>query len=218
MACLLLHQHELADIHVIWANTGRYFPEALAFVESARDMCPRWHEVRTDRIGQWAANGLPSDIVPIDHTTLGQFITRPKAVKVQSYLGCCYENITAPLVARTRELGLTTIIRGQRTEESHRTPDGTFDGLTFIHPIKDWTADEVLAYLRERMQLPEHFALEHSSMDCFDCTAFAGKSADRAAYMRQRHPERYAEYRARIAELTSTFQTSLNAYQVIEHG
>lgn len=217
MACLLLHEAELADIHVIWANTGRYFPEALAFVENARALCPNWHEVKSDRNAQWAANGLPSDIVPIDHTTLGQYITRPKAVKVQSYLGCCWENISAPLLEKTRELGCTVVIRGQRKEEAHRAPDGQGE-FEFVHPIKDWSAADVLAYLCSRMPLPDHFALEHSSMDCFDCTAFAGQSADRAAYMRERHPEKYDEYRARLGELTSTFRAALSAYQVIEHG
>lgn len=217
MACLLLHEAELSDIHVIWANTGRYFPEALDFIDWARGMCPNWYEVRSDREAQWAANGLPSDIVPIDHTTLGQLITRPKAVKVQSYLGCCFENITAPLVAKTRELGCKTVIRGQRREEAHRAPEDAGE-FVFEQPIKDWSAEDVLAYLRERIQLPEHFALEHSSLDCFDCTAFAGQSADRAIYMRNRHPARYAEYRMRLGELTSTFRDSLQAYQVIEHG
>lgn len=218
MACLLLHEPELADIHVIWANTGRYFPEALAFVEQARARCPNWYEVRSDRQAQWAANGLPSDIVPIDHTTLGQFLTRPKAVKVQSYLGCCYENITAPLVTKTRELGCTIVIRGQRLEEAHRAPEGHIGEFAFEHSIRDWTAAEVLAYLRERITVPEHFALEHSSMDCFDCTAFAAQSHDRAEYMRHRHPAMYAEYRTRLGELTATFRAPLAAYEAIDHA
>lgn len=210
MACLLLH--DLKDVHVIWANTGKYFPEALHFINEAKKLCPHWHEVQSDREGQWEANGLPSDLVPIDHTTLGQTLTRPKEVKVQSYLGCCYENITAPLVAKTRELGLTVVIRGQRKEEAHRAEEGTFDGLTFVHPIRDWTAQDVLQFLKDRMKLPDHFALEHSSMDCYDCTAFAGQSKDRVLYMKDRHPLFYAEYKTRLGELKSTFKVALENY------
>lgn len=212
MACLLLYEHQLADIDVIWANTGRYFPEALYFIEEAKKLCPRWHEVKSDREKQWQDNGLPSDIVPINHTNLGQLLTRPKAIKVQSYLGCCYENITTPLLTKTRELGAKTVIRGQRLEEGHRAPAGQMQDINFIHPIENWTAEDVLSYLKERIEIPEHFSLEHSSMDCFDCTAFAENSADRAAYMKAKHPEKYAEYKLRLEELTSTFGESLKAY------
>lgn len=217
MACLLLHEHELETIDVIWANTGRYFPEAIAFVEAAKERCPRWHEVKTDREAQWKANGLPSDIVAIDHTAMGQLVSRKKPVMVQSYLGCCWENISLPLLVKTKELGATRVIRGQRTEEAHRVPAGVHADIEFVHPIEDWTAEQVLSYLHEKLgELPDHFALEHSSMDCFDCTAFAAHSLDRAKYMRERHPALYSEYRSRIRELTASFSAPLRAYKAIE--
>lgn len=219
MACLLLSR-PLDDVTVLFANTGKYYPEHLETVEKARCMCPNWIEVRTDRDGQWAANGLPSDVVPVDWTVPGQLLSSPKTVTVQSYLQCCFQNIAGPLLAKSKELGATEIIRGQRADEAHRSTakDGdTLDGITFRHPIEDWTADEVLAYLREQMgDLPAHYALDHSSMDCYDCTAFAAHSHDRIEHMRRNHPPLYADYAAKVGALLDAIEIPMQHYRRLQ--
>lgn len=216
MACLYLLRHQMNDITVLFLNTGKYYPEHLATVVMARTMCPNWIEINADRDGQWAANGLPSDIVPIDWTLLGQSMSSRKETTLQSYLQCCFENITGPLLEKSKELGATMIIKGQRADDSHRatSKDGDIiDGITISHPIETWTSDDVLAYLRGKMgKLPEHYTLEHSSMDCYDCTAYAAHSADRVQWMKNRHPVLYADYRKTLGKLHAALTPAMNSY------
>lgn len=212
-ACLYLNAHRLHDITVIWVNTGKNFPEALAMIDKARAMCPNFIEVRTDREGQNECQGLPSDVVPIDHTTLGMVMTGRKAVKVQSYLDCCNANISQPLMAKCTELGITELIRGQRLDEGHKSParDGdVFFGIVFRQPIEHWTAAQVLAYIGARMEVPEHFKLSHSSLDCYDCTAYARDTADRVIWARK-HPGLSAAYETRRADLLTAIKPYVDA-------
>lgn len=219
MACLLLMREQLHRITVLWANTGKNYPELLQTVQRARELCPLWEEVKADRDAQWQENGLPSDLLPIDWTREGEQFSSIKPVRVQSYLKCCFANITAPLWKRTRELGARTVIKGQRLDESHRSTARSGDvveGVQFIHPIEDWTSDQVLTYLRAELgELPEHYALEHSSMDCYDCTAFAAHSKDRAAFMRERHPALYADYTAKLGMLHAAIAEPLRHYEAL---
>lgn len=219
MACLLLNRHLLHDITVLWANTGKNYPEALAFIDGIKTMCPNWIEVQTDRAGQWQRNGYPSDIVPIDWTILGQSFAGQKPIKIQNYLQCCYENIGGALWSKSIELGATEIIRGQRDDESHQSParDGhNQDGIIYRHPIENWTKSQVLDFIREEFGgLPEHFMLDHSSLDCFDCTAFAAHSADRAQYTKERHPILYAEYRIGLDAVISAIKQASDPYMRI---
>lgn len=213
MACLYLIRHRLDEIDVIFVNTGKTYPELMDTVNRAKAMCPHWHEVATDRTAQWGRHGIPSDIVPIDWTSIGQKFSSPKPVTIQSYLQCCFENITAPLLAKTRELGATTVIKGQRLDESHRSTarhGDVVEGIRYLHPVETWSRQGVLEYLIAQMgTLPEHYALEHTSMDCYDCTAFAAHSRDRVDYMRERHPQLYAEYAVSAAHLKGALSAQL---------
>lgn len=219
MATLLLMKEQLHRITVLFANTGKNYPELLQTVEKTKSLCPLWEEVKADRDAQWKANGLPSDLVPIDWTHDGQRLSHVKQVKVQSYLQCCYQNITAPLWQRTKELGATVVIKGQRLDEAHKSTarDGDeVEGIRFIHPIEHWTRDNVLSYLRAELgELPEHYGLDHSSMDCYDCTAFAAHSHDRVAFMRDRHPDLYADYSEKLKSLHSAIAEPLKHYEAL---
>lgn len=214
LACLMLYRDKLPEIDVIWANTGRNLPEVEEFINKVSVLCPRWHEVKTDRVGQWAKHGIPSDLVPVDSMAFAQTMTGRKPVMVQSYLQCCFKNIAEPLFMKTKELGDRVVIRGQRLDESHRAPVGVIDGVTFIHPIADWTARKVMEFLSSTFgELPDHYALEHSSVDCFDCTAYADHVSDRSVYMKNRHPEKHKEYVERLSELGKAISIPLKAYE-----
>lgn len=211
-ACLWLHAKELADIHVIWVNTGKNYPELLETIEKARALCPKFVEVRADRDAQNERNGLPSDIVPVDWTTLGQQYTGVKPVTVQSYITCCYQNIAVHLHNTAVDLGCTHLIRGQRKDESYTSVarDGdVVHGLVYEHPIEGWSRTDVLSYLRTKMELPEHFALDHSSMDCYDCTAYRAHSRDRVKFMEERHPQLFAKYQTRSLKLKAVLRAAM---------
>ena len=215
-ACLWLNKDRLSQVAVLWINTGKNYPELLESVEKARALCPNFVEVIVDRDGQNAHNGLPSDVVPINWTKLGQQVTGEKSVLVQSYMQCCYENIGANLQAYCKTHGITRLIRGQRADEGHKSParDGSVvDGIRYEQPIENWTSDMVLDFVAEHMEVPLHFDFRHSSMDCYDCTAYRADSHDRIEYMRQKHPILFKAYETRSDALKTALTESMKDYQ-----
>jgi phosphoadenosine phosphosulfate reductase len=172
-------------------------------------------EIQSDQQKQNDECGLPSDIVPINFTILGMKLSGNKSTKIQSYLGCCYENIANPMMKKCKEIGITELIRGQRLDESYKSIDvnnSVVDGLKFLQPIETWTKRQVFDYLLgQRGSLPEHYSIEHSSLDCYDCTAFVEHSADRIEWTKHRHPNLYEIYSKRMDALKMTLQPSLKA-------
>lgn len=191
------------DPVVIWVNTGKAYPETLEVIERVRAQS-RFVEVATDQEAQNRRHGIPADLVPIDWTELGMRMHGAKSVKIQSYLQCCYENLSGPLNAKVKELGVTTLITGQRLDDGHRGKHGdVVDGVRHEHPLENWTRDMVMAYLRERGDWPEHFRIAHSSLDCYDCTAYRRFTRDRIEWTKEAHPELYARYVVRESALNA---------------
>ena len=213
LACLFLNKDRLNDVIVIWVNTGKNYPETLAIVKMARDMCHYFVEIIVDRDAQNNVNGIPADVVPIAFTKIGQQFSGKKDITIQPYISCCYENIGSHLHNAALDLGITHLIRGQRNDESHKSTaqNGTvIDGITYLHPIENWTKEQVLGYVAQHIELPQHFSFNHTSLDCYDCTAFTKESTDRIAYTKKYHPRFYAEYAARKAKVDESINQALN--------
>lgn len=64
-------------------------------------------------------------------------------------------------------------------------------------------------------EIPAHYAIEHSSLDCFDCTAFTKNALDRARYTKERHPELHREYSAALAKVYGTMREQIGHYEAI---
>lgn len=211
MACLHLLRDTLSC--AIYVDTGYGYPETKALVEYAATIIPV-HIVTSDRDRQQAQSGWPSDVVPIAWTHLGQSVTTTKDIMIQSYLGCCFENISFPLLERARELGVTHLVYGKRREETTTSIARNGDcvhGMIRVHPIEDWTASQVLAYLDTKMAVPEHYrTVTHSSLDCYDCTGFRQDSQDRAVWMQQHYPHYYDLYRERMEKIDAAIQAGLH--------
>lgn len=196
----------------IYVDTGFAYPETRALVAYAGTLLPV-HIVYSDRAGQNEREGLPADVVPIDWTRFGQQISGAKDVTVQSYLGCCFENVMRPAWEKAKALGVTHLYLGQRSAEKRRAPvlsGAQIDGITRVHPIEDWSDERVFAFLAKHMEVPEHFRIRHSSLDCYDCTAYRDESSDRVAWTQERHPEFYATYASRNDALDSALQSALD--------
>lgn len=209
MACLYLLREELDC--AIYVDTGFAYPETQDLVEYASKLVPM-HIVHSDRAGQNARDGVPADVVPIDWTVAGQQATCKKESTVQSYLECCYQNIARPLFVKAQELGVTELVYGQRKDEDHRAPAKDGDvvfGIKRLHPIESWTTEDVMSYLATKMKVPEHYKIKHSSLDCYDCTAFRRDSDDRIQWMREKHPIYYAKYSVRAALLDDALGQAL---------
>lgn len=212
MTCWFMSRH--LDPYVIWVNTGKAYPETLSVIESVRSQTRKFIEIKTDQQAQNERCGIPSEIVPVDSTSLGMIFTGEKSTRVQSYLDCCFENIGGPLHRAAKQLGVDVLIRGQRNDEGHKSTarDGMIvDGMTYSQPIEDWSKDAVMSFLAQHMEIPEHFSLDHSSMDCYDCTAFFAHSKDRVQWSRVRHPELHSKYIERMRLLKDAVEPSMKA-------
>ena len=211
MACLHLMREQLDC--AIYVDTGFSYPETRALVNYAASLLPILHVVQSDRQGQHEQMGIPADVVPIDWTEVGQQITSPKPIRIQSYLGCCFANITLPLWAKAKELGVTTLVMGQRNDEGYRSParDGTpCEGITRLHPIEGWTAQHVLDYLETQMDVPAHYRFSaQTSLDCYDCTGYEREAHERVAWMKATHPQAYAAYAMKHHALYTALQEAL---------
>lgn len=209
MACLHLCKSSI-DI-AIHVDTGKSYPETRKMVAYANTIVPVV-VVESDREGQNEREGIPSDVVPVDYTTFGQSLTGEKAVKIQSYHDCHFQNIGLPLLLKAAELGVTSLILGQRNDDRHKSTakDGDMiEGITRLHPIEGWTDDDVFNYLRSVMVVPLHYyRVEHSSLDCYDCTAFTKSSKDRIEYTKETHPEFHAQYLARMESIRQALKES----------
>lgn len=197
LACLYLFKHLLNEITVFWVNTGKTYPETIDLVNIAKSISPNFVEIYSNQHAQIEKNGLPADVVPIDWTVFGQQISGKKEITIQSYRQCCYENIAMPLHNAVKKHEITHLIRGQRNDEKHKSTaknGDSYDGVTYIHPIEDWTGEEVIAYLAKKTKLPEHYYLSHTSLDCYDCTAYQKDTKDIIAYRNEKHPELHKIY------------------------
>lgn len=201
---MFLNKHRAHEITVFWVNTGKVYPETLKMVELAKSFYPNFVEINTNRDLQNEIEGLPSDLVPINRTRFAANFNGFKGEKIQSYLGCCYENIIQPLNQAIVGHGITHLIRGERNDEKLKSTakDGdTFNGITYLHPIETWTTKQVFDYLSEHMEIPEHLRINHSSLDCYDCTAYVNESKDRIEYTEKYHPVFFAKYEYRMSRL-----------------
>lgn len=211
--CLHLYKDKLDEIIVLWVNTGKNYPEALESINKAKVLCKNFIEIKTERNWQNYINGLPSDIVPIANTVLGESITGSVETKVQSYLNCCMDNISAPLMAKVKELGITLLISGKRLSEGHQSShmDGdVIDGVMHVHPIENWTDKEVLDLLHENMVVPKHFSFSHSSLDCYDCTAYRKDTKDLDAWSAINHPALFAKKTIRLDKLKEVLKQRMS--------
>jgi|SRR5687768_624268 len=209
MACLHLCRHSLDC--AIYVDTGKAYPETLEMVRYAEGIVPVI-TVHTNQAEQNQREGIPADIVPIDWTRLGQSHTSAKPVMIQSYISCCFENIAYPLLTEAKGIGATEIVYGQRNEDSHKSTARNGDkieGMTRLHPIENWTSQQVFDYLASVMEIPKHYAIKHSSLDCYDCTAFKSDSQDRWRYTLSTHPELYRKYAQRRDQLTQALADAL---------
>jgi phosphoadenosine phosphosulfate reductase len=196
IACLDLCKPYLDRIVVIWVNTGSNFPEVEECVTKVALEVPNFVEIPTNQAWSIEINGYPADVVPVNFTRLGQDVTNPKDIMLRSYLECCNENLWSPAYARVKEMGITGVIRGQRADEGHRAPIKSgyvADGIEYFFPLQDWSNEDVNDYLLKRgVEMTDRLMMKsHTSLDCWNCTAFTENSVERMEYMKKHHPVKH---------------------------
>lgn len=212
LAALFVNRRRLGEIVVLWVNTGKNYPEVMETISAVRSMCPHFVEIMSDRAGQNAYWGIPADVVPTEWTRDGHSVCGKKPVMIQSFLHCCHENIGLVLLKYCAQHGITELITGQRDADKRKSTSRDGDvvqGVTYRQPIADWSDAQVMEFIGQHINpMPEHLLLRHSSMDCYDCTAYRADSADRVALMRDRHPAMFAEYAARRDALNAALSSA----------
>jgi 3'-phosphoadenosine 5'-phosphosulfate sulfotransferase (PAPS reductase)/FAD synthetase len=217
IACLHLIKNYLDKTTVVWVNTGASFPEIEALMEETRQQVPHFLEIKTNQPESIKSKGYPVDVVPVNYTVLGQSVTSIKDFKVRSYFECCAENFWLPCDAEVRKLGITGVIRGQRQSESHRAPikSGYVEnGIEYNFPIETWSDNEVIDYLKSKdVVIDERLSMSHSSLDCWNCTAYMAESKDRFNYIKKHHPAKYQSIVETVKKIDNVLTAETSIYK-----
>lgn len=200
LAILYLYREWWDRLTVYWLNPGNPFPETLRIVEHVRGMVPNFEEIAGHQRALVAAEGWPSDVVPVAHTGYGQFTLGEQPFMIQGRFGCCTRALTIPMHERMLADGVTCIIRGRRSDEADQSParhGSVIDGIEFQFPIWEWSASQVMDYLTDvGAPIPDFYQYGAHSFDCMDCTAWWGEGI--STYLKARHPEQFQEYVRRV--------------------
>lgn len=203
-AILHMYREQLDDILVVWCDTGASYPEVVAEMETMPAKVPHFLTVKSNQPAQIAENGYPSDVVPVSYTPLGrEIVTKTHHFRIQGAFDCCAANIWWPMAKAMRTRSIKRIIRGQRLDEQYKSSirHGHIDsqGIEYVMPLENWTANQVFAYLKENnVEIPAYYATEVTSHDCWDCTAYLGPYERRIANL---PIDKKAEVIRRLAEI-----------------
>lgn len=182
-----------------WINTGDLCPEIIDFIEGVAKEVPNFVSVQSDSRAWREENGWPSPVVPIDHTGLGQYVNGPQEFKVSAYLDCCKANIWDQIQVLVDHTSATAVLTGQKDCDHAKDPrkNGVWiQGAQYFYPIHDWSEQDVRDYLKDIGITDPRFYTDDTSIDCRTCTGYPQYKA-RTAYIKEHHPEHYAEVRRR---------------------
>jgi phosphoadenosine phosphosulfate reductase len=219
LACLHLCRDYLDKLCVVWVNTGANFPEITESVLELRSRVPNFIEVRSDQPKSIAQRGRPTDVLPVQYTQMGQAHTATKGIMLRSYMDCCAENVWAPAADAIAKLGFTAVIRGQRNDEGHRAPISSGhveNGVEYVLPIESWSRLQVLEYLESvGVDTNNRLSMEHSSLDCWDCTAYCDGSQERMKYIKANHPEKYIKVVALLKQIDNAVTEQMSGLRAL---
>lgn len=216
LACLYLMRPFWDRLTVYWLNTGAAFPETVALAQQVRELVPHFAEIASDQPGVIAQHGIPSDIVPANHTPIGIMAGASAGPLIQDRYACCFKTIMAPLYQRMVEDGITLVIRGQKNADHLKGTlrSGEIDqGVEYLYPIEDWSAAQVLAYLHEQdAPLPRFYEVMDSAPDCLTCSAYWETGA--AAYLKRYHFPVYELVQQRLDVIKEAVAGHIAAFNV----
>lgn len=200
LACLYLLREQWDTLHVAWLNTGAAYPEMLDYMEMWKSRLPKFIEIKSDQPANIAEYGWPADVVPVNSTTAGKSIIANDGPLIQPYLSCCAANIWYPLHSAMVRMGFERIIRGTRLEDKRKSQlrnGDIIDGVQLVHPIENWTTEQVMDYLDEMNAdfPPGYNEGEKTGRDCWDCTAYLDENQQRIENLPE---ERKAEVKRRL--------------------
>lgn len=180
-ACLWLLEPYWDRMDVVWMNPGNPYPETLEYMQGISEMVPRFVCVMGNQPRDIRKNGWPVDIVPMESTQIGMTFKSTQTLRLRPFWECCTANMWQPLHDFVTRSGYTGVIRGQKLADSLKGPihSGTIqDDVEYFFPIDNWTDEQVIEFLGDRIPDSYKRGLK-SSLDCMDCTAYAGENPGR---------------------------------------
>lgn len=204
LTCLYKCKPYWDKLVVLWANTGKNFPEVVEFIEQVRKMVPHFLEVKSDQDGFVKTFGYPAEVVTARFTPEGlPYNTRKPRQQVVNKYQCCAYNLWRPIEEAMVKSGCTGFVKGQRGDDPCN--DSWVDKFELqgrqcemFYPCRDLKESDCLEYLKSQgVDLSERFFIGRSSLDCWDCTGYWEYLPKRLAYMKKHHPEKH-EYVVRV--------------------
>lgn len=194
---LRAHWHKMT---VYWLNTGAAFPETVEVIGRIRQNVPHFVEVQGNQPHVVATFGIPSDIVPVSRTELGIMVSGKSVQMIQDRYACCARVLMNPMHERMVADEITLIIRGQRDDDTYKSPlrsGDVVDGVELLFPIEDWTQGDVISYLTQKgIPIPRFYRHLNSAPDCMTCSAWWENGA--AKYLKKYHPDMHREVQTRL--------------------
>lgn len=209
VACLWLLQPYWPQLDVVWVNSGNVYPETIAYMQEIRALVPSFHEVASNQPAFIREYGYPIDWAP--SITAG-----PQHLKLVPAHNCCATNLWLPALRAVKSLGVTGVIRGQRSSDSLKAPvqsGAVVDGLEYYHPVEDWTEADIRAYLGDRIP-PAYKRGRLASLDCLNCTAYVSQDPGRVEELRRISPESYDT----VVKVHKAVKAELQAFSEKLHG
>lgn len=211
LACLYLLKDQLDSVPVYWCNTGDPCPETLAVIEEVRQWVPHFYEVKSD-VHTWKETyGWPSDLVAAKSHFLGVAYGMSDT-RMTNRFDCCYYNLMLPMHERMIADGVDCVIRGTKLCDTGAVPaEGQTEHYTVLLPIKDWSHNDVFQYLKS-VGAPANAIYDHfksiSAPECLHCTAWWDDN--KAAYLKENHPQVLVDYRERLRGFKRIIDTHLD--------
>lgn len=177
------------QFEIVWVDTGKNFQTIKDTIAKLKIEFPniKFTTLNSDRDKNWEQFGMPSDILPMKYTLEGESYQGSTKIRLQSVYSCCSRNIMQPVFHYAKAIGCELLIRGNKIADEMKDWTRSWsviDGITFYHPIENWTDEECREYIRNHASFyPHHLDYKHSSLDCKDCTGYWKDSKDRVEYM-----------------------------------
>lgn len=160
--------------------------------------------IESDQAGWIREHGLPADIVPVVNA-YAPAAPNTAEPRIQDWRFCCYQNRWRPMHEAVRAEGASLMLSGQRRDEQAPwvTESGESEGISWAHPLWQWTDADVFAYISRRgLALPPQYheiTGRHASIDCWNCTARIKPGY--YAYLKRHYPAMAEEFRSRVCSV-----------------
>lgn len=218
-ACLWLLKPYWDRITLLWANGGNPYPETVTYIDHIWGLVPHFVELVGEQPGWVIKHGMPVDILPISGSSFSNLMHDRAVPKLQAFNQCCSHNLWEPMAKYFYENGITGVIRGQKDCDSLKPPfrsGDKFGNIEFLHPIEDWTTSDVMEYLGDRVPDSYKRGLP-SSLDCMNCTAYAGENVGRVKDLELIYPPAAAQIRSIHSFLREELSSQLADLETL-HG